>query len=318
MVLSPEALTVALVNAASDYLVVLDRQHRVVFANKAFANAFLGGREASGADFLSLVDAASTVRALDTLGSLDTGPRQVELYHAGPDNKVHPVHYSMGLMELSEVQLIAAVGRDKTPDLELLGTVTRLNMELENKQKELSEAYARMEQLAIIDQVTELYNRHYFFTVVQHFFEEARRYSQPLSCLMMDLDNFKAINDAHGHMFGDHVLRAVANRLKANSRKADLLARYGGEEFVLMTPNTNLKTARGLAERIRGAIERERFSVGEINARLTISIGLSGTEVVSQGPLEALIDSADQALYSAKRAGRNRCATYLPPPSLPA
>lgn len=310
--LSPEALTVAFVNAATDYLVVLDQSQHIVFANKAFAGAFLEGRDAAGVDFLSLVDPSSQPRAIETLANLDSGPRFVELYHFGPDGKVRPVHYSMGLMGLDDTRLVAAVGRDKTPDLELLGAITQLNIELESKQRELAEALARVEALAVVDQVTGLYNRHYFFTVIQHFFEEARRYAQPLSCLMIDVDHFKNINDSYGHIFGDHVLKAVGNRLKVSSRKSDLLARYGGEEFVLFTPNTDLTTAYVLAERIRAGIERERVTIGATTAHVTVSIGLSGTEMVTEGPLESLIDTADQALYTAKRGGRNRCFIYEP------
>jgi len=310
--LSPEALTVAFVNAATDYLVVLDQSQRIVFANRAFVSAFLEGQDQPGIDFLSLVDPSSQPRAVETLANLDSGPRFVELYHIGPDGKIRPVHYSMGLMGLDDARLVAAVGRDKTPDLELLGAITQLNIELESKQRELAQALARVEALAIVDQVTGLYNRHYFFTVVQHFFEEARRYSQPLSCLMIDVDHFKNINDSYGHIFGDHVLKAIGNRLKASSRKSDLLARYGGEEFVLITPNTDLSTTLVLAERIRTAIERERVTIGATTAHVTVSIGLSGTEVVPEGPLENLIDAADKALYTAKRGGRNRCYVYEP------
>ncbi len=310
--LSPQALTVAFVNATADYLLILDQSNRIVFSNKAFADTFLKGKEAAGIDFLELVDPASADRATETLASLSEGPRFVEIYHAGPGGTLRPVHYSMGMMRLDELELIAAVGRDKTPDLQLLGAVTQLNMELEAKQKELADAYQRMESLAIVDHGTGLYNRHYFFTVVHHFIEEARRHSRPLSCLMMDVDHFKGVNDTYGHMFGDHVLKAVANRLKASSRKSDILARYGGEEFVLVTPNTDVRTAHMLAERIRTAIENEAMTVGETTAHITVSVGISGTEIVPEGGLESLIETADQALYSAKRTGRNRCVLHAP------
>lgn len=310
--LSPEALTMAFVNAASDYLVILDQESRLVFANKAFRNIFLGGGEAKGADFLALVDPGTASRARETLSVLNAGPRQVEVFHTAA-GKIHPVHYSFCQMELGDGQfLVAGVGRDKTPDLELLGEITQLNLELEAKQRELADAYARLEQLAVTDQITGLYNRHYFFTVVHHFFEEARRYDLALSCFMLDVDFFKSINDHYGHIFGDHVLRTVAERFKANTRRSDLLARYGGEEFILVAPNTDLRTAQMLAERLRTAVEREPFTLGNATANVTISIGLSGTELIREGPFDHLLDSADQALYTAKRSGRNRCVVFTP------
>jgi len=314
--LSPETLTVAFVNAASDYLVVLDHNFQLVFANKAFRKIFLDGDETRseirGVDFLALVEPATASRAKETLEALDSGPRQVEVFHSA-EGKIHPVHYSFGLMDLENgLRFIAGVGRDKTPDLELLGEITQLNLELEAKQRELADAYVRLEQLAVTDQITGLYNRHYFFTVVNHFFEEARRYELALSCFMLDVDHFKSINDHYGHIFGDHVLRTISERLKANTRRSDLLARYGGEEFILVAPNTDLRTAQMLGDRLRAAVEREPFTLGNSTANVTISIGLSGTELIREGPFEHLLDSADQALYVAKRSGRNRCVLFTP------
>lgn len=302
----------AFMNAAADYLIILDRQNRLVFSNKAFRNMFMEGAEASGMDFFSLIDPTSATRGHEALAAMGSGSRQVELFHFTADGKIRPVHYLLCPMNLEGLDLVAGIGRDKTPDLELLGEITQLNLELEKKQRELTDAYARLEQLAITDQITGLYNRHYFFTVVQHFFEEARRYGLALSCFMLDVDFFKSVNDHYGHMFGDHVLRVVAERLKANTRRSDLLARYGGEEFIMVAPNTDLRTAQVLGERLRSAVEREPFTLGNATANITISVGLSGTEIIQKGPFEYLLDSADQALYTAKKTGRNRCVLFTP------
>ena len=310
--MDPESLTVAFVNAATDYLITLDLQGRVVFANRAFRNAFLDGAEPKGLDFVSLVNEESGPRLQEALAAADSGGRQLEVVHKAPDGRIHPVHYSLCRMDLEDLHLVGAVGRSKTADLELLGEITQLNLELENKQSELAEAYSRLEQLAVTDQITGLYNRHYFFTIVQHFFEEARRYGQALICFMLDVDHFKSINDTYGHMFGDHVLKTIAERLKEATRRSDLLARYGGEEFILVAPNTDLATAQMLAERLRTSIEREPFTQGNTTTKVTISIGLAGTEVIREGPFEHLLDSADQALYTAKRTGRNRWVVFSP------
>ena len=310
--MDPESLTVAFVNAATDYLITLDLEGHVVFANRAFRNAFLGGAEPKGVDFVSLVNVESGPRLQEALSAVDSGARQLEVVHKTPDGRIHPVHYSLCRMDLEDLRLVGAVGRNKTADLELLGEITQLNLELENNQRELAEAYSRLEQLAVTDQITGLYNRHYFFTVVQHFFEEARRYGQALICFMLDVDHFKSINDTYGHVFGDHVLKTIAERLKEATRRSDLLARYGGEEFILVAPNTDLETAQMLAERLRTSIEGEPFTQGNATTKVTISIGLAGTEVIREGPFEHLLDSADQALYTAKRTGRNRWVVFSP------
>lgn len=310
--LSPEQLTMAFMNAADDYLVVLDRQNHIVFANKAFQNAFLKGGDPAAVEFFSLVDPASTGPGMEMISQLGAGSRQVELYHYTAEGRVHPVHYLFCRMELDGAQFVAGIGRDKTPDLELLGEITKLNIELENKQRQLEDAYARLEQLAVTDQVTGLYNRHHFFTVVGHFLEESRRYGIPLSCMMFDLDYFKSVNDHFGHIFGDYVLKATADRFRANTRKSDVLARYGGEEFVLVAPSTDIRTARVVADRIRMAVEREPYTLGTVTANVTISIGISGSELVKKGPFEHMLDSADRALYIAKGAGRNRAIVFTP------
>jgi diguanylate cyclase (GGDEF)-like protein len=206
--------------------------------------------------------------------------------------------------------LVAGIGRDRAADLASLLEIIQLNLELERKRKELSEANARLELLAVTDQITQLYNRHYFFQVSQHFWEEAKRYKLPLTLVMMDIDNFKAVNDNYGHLFGDHVLQDAAVRLKSNTRKSDILARYGGEELILLASNTDLQTGLVLAERLRLSVASGPFTMGNCSASVTISVGVSGTELGDFSSFDALLDSSDQALYGAKRVGKNCVYTY--------
>jgi diguanylate cyclase (GGDEF)-like protein len=205
----------------------------------------------------------------------------------------------------------AGIGRERAADLGTLLEVIQLNLELEHKRKELSDANARLELLAMTDQTTELYNRHYFFQVAQHFWEEARRYRLPLTVMMMDLDDFKAINDTHGHLFGDFVLEETADRLKSKTRKSDILARYGGEEIVLLASNTDIATGLVLAERLRMGVASAPFILGASSAMVTISVGISGTELDDFSSFDALLNSSDQALYSAKRGGKNCVVQYF-------
>jgi diguanylate cyclase (GGDEF)-like protein len=305
-----ERLTLALADSTTDFLIVLDEAGALRYANPAFTKKLLGGRPAAGTDLLQLVDHASAERARNvvsaTLSAKNGETHQVELFHFEPDGRAHPVFYTFSRVEGG----VAAVGHDKTADLELLGEIVQLNIQLEEKQTELADANVRLEQLAITDQITGLYNRHHFFDVVQHTFEEARRYKLPLCCFMLDVDHFKVLNDTHGHMFGDQVLRGIGDRLRQNTRRSDVLARYGGEEFVMIAPNTDLDTAKMLAERLHSCIEKDPFTLGKISAHVTISLGVAGTETVKEGPFDDLLVAADQALYFAKQSGRNRYHLY--------
>ena len=134
----------------------------------------------------------------------------------------------------------------------------------------------------------------------------AKRYNEPLSLMIFDIDFFKKINDTHGHGVGDEVLRSLVHVVFQNIRQEDLLARWGGEEFMILMPQTALKSAFDLAERLRKNIEKYEFSkVGKV----TVSLGLA--EFSSEDDIESFIKWADDALYIAKGNGRNR-VEFLP------
>lgn len=294
-----------------DCAVLLDRNWSVIYANRVFQQKFSPRGPVDGANFLSYLDGASTARLRDLQPQLLQESRQIELKHVTPDSRTVSVQYSFFPVSGAGPEvLLAGIGRDRTGDLAALLETINLNLELEKKQKELSEANARLEQLAITDQITELYNRHYFFQVSQHFWEEARRYRLPLVLILMDIDNFKSVNDHHGHLFGDYVLKHASYRLKSNTRKSDILARYGGEELIVLASNTDIPTGQVLAERLRLSVCSEPFMMGSSSASVTLSVGISGTELGDFPTFDALLDSSDQALYGAKRAGKNCVYTY--------
>jgi len=162
-------------------------------------------------------------------------------------------------------------------------------------------------ELAVTDPLTGLYNRRYMESHVTSLVEQALARGKPLALLVLDIDYFKAVNDAHGHDAGDDVLREFATRLKKAIRGIDLACRYGGEEFVVVMPETDMAVAAIVAERIRRRIAGEPFSIGSGAATLdvTISVGIAALSGVSDTPA-AIIKRADQALYRAKRDGRNR------------
>jgi diguanylate cyclase (GGDEF)-like protein len=182
----------------------------------------------------------------------------------------------------------------------------RYAIERKRTEKEIRLLNAELEQLALTDYLTNLYNRRYFMQRGAEEFKRVSRYSQPLALLMLDIDEFKKINDTNGHEAGDLALQRVAAALKSSLREIDILGRIGGEEFAVLLPNTLLPAAILLAERIRQSIANMLFQMpgGVLNGTLTISIGVA-TFTDEMSGIDDLLRNADAALYSAKNSGRN-------------
>lgn len=180
---------------------------------------------------------------------------------------------------------------------------TQLLHELRMAHDSLKENNRNLFYLAQTDALTELYNFRFFEKTITNYFENAKRQGYALSLLMIDVDHFKDFNDTFGHLFGDKVLKTIACILKKSVRKEDLVCRYGGEEFSIILPKTGLAQAKDLAERICHAIRN--FEYREIGLkRITVSIGISAYPEEAQSVRE-LAEFADQALYEAKRQGRD-------------
>jgi two-component system cell cycle response regulator len=161
-------------------------------------------------------------------------------------------------------------------------------------------------EMAITDALTGLYNRRYMESHVGTLVEQAASRGKPLTVLVLDIDYFKSINDTHGHDAGDDVLREFAIRIRKSIRGIDLACRYGGEEFVVVMPETDLAVATMVAERLRRRIASEPFPIqqGARTVEVTISIGIAA--LGGQDNAASVLKRADQALYRAKRDGRNR------------
>ncbi|HVK72395.1 MAG TPA: sensor domain-containing diguanylate cyclase [Kofleriaceae bacterium] len=171
---------------------------------------------------------------------------------------------------------------------------------------------AHLYEMAMVDGLTGLFVRRYFDARIDEEIERARRYGTPFAVVMMDIDDFKHLNDTHGHLAGDRVLREVAAQVKRQMRGVDTAARYGGEEIALILPRTELVAALNQAERIRGAIADHRVSAGEDGPVLgvTASFGIAAFPESGAEGAEELVRRADRALYRAKKTGKNRVELY--------
>jgi diguanylate cyclase (GGDEF)-like protein len=182
-----------------------------------------------------------------------------------------------------------------------------LNTQLSEEIAERKNAENELKHLASIDYLTGLFNRRHFFELASQEFVKSIRYHRPLSVVIFDIDIFKQVNDTHGHLVGDQALAHIGKLILEIKREADIPARYGGEEFIILLPETDCASAQIFAERLRQWVEDSPAPCSSNSIHLTISVGVSGKDRgENTESLDHLISQADEALYKAKRAGRNR------------
>jgi diguanylate cyclase (GGDEF)-like protein len=167
-----------------------------------------------------------------------------------------------------------------------------------------------LERLAITDYLTGVYNVRYFYNRLDEEFSRAERHRIPLSCMMFDIDNFKKVNDKYGHRVGDIVLREFAQLVRGHTRKSDIFARYGGEEFIMLLPQATLAGAIAEAERLSKAVKEYQFYTLNEGEGITVSIGIVCSPDERIKTPDDLITFADDALFTAKRMGRDQIATF--------
>lgn len=176
--------------------------------------------------------------------------------------------------------------------------------EIEEQKEHLRQNANQLQEAAVRDTLTGLYNRRYMADIIQAEINRATRQRQPISLMMVDIDNFKDINDSYGHVFGDYILSTVAGIFSKSMRNFDLVCRYGGDEFVIMLPGSAMENTRERADVLRRLIQDYTFALDGQTAAVTISVGISEYPACAQTE-EDLLKAADRALYSAKRNGRN-------------
>jgi len=188
----------------------------------------------------------------------------------------------------------------------LLGRLSRERRRTSERLLRLEAEGAELRKLSVLDPLTELYNRRHLGHLMSLEIKRAKRYGLDMSCLMIDVDHFKRVNDRYGHDVGDHALKRVAHSLTIATRDVDVVARHGGEEFCIMLPNTPLCDALDVAERARSYVEGLTLLSPEGPYRVTISIGVAAHVPDLTPDVDALLRVADKALYRAKETGRNR------------
>lgn len=202
--------------------------------------------------------------------------------------------------------------------LELEDRVSQRTQELSTLNIQLSEEIAErkhiedeLKHLASVDSLTGLFNRRHFFEIARQEFTKSARYNRPLSVVIFDIDVFKSVNDTHGHLVGDQALAHIGKLVLDMTRQPDIPARYGGEEFVILLPETDCDSTKLFAERLRHLVETSPVQCGSHSIQLTISIGVSGKDNKEHTEsFDQLISQADEALYKAKSAGRNKVVCH--------
>ena len=193
--------------------------------------------------------------------------------------------------------------------LEVLARVNA-HVALRKQKIKLEQQKELLKMMSITDDLTGLFNRRHMTTILEREFGRCHRYGTDLSCLLVDLDHFKRINDTYGHVFGDIVLRKFSQSLARSIRATDSAFRYGGEEFLILLPQTDINGAIQIGENIRRRAENAQIEFRNISARVTLSGGISSFHQNHPRTSKEMITFSDTALYKSKKAGRNRMSVY--------
>ena len=316
--LDPSAVIPDRVNSAFDTLtegiIVIDDHEQIVLANKSVIEKLslpltsLLGVKLSTLQWIT-TNSNSSEPTFPWQRVLTSGKSHIgtQLKLTSPGNKVFKfaVNASPILSSTSEPQGVLITLDDITELEERNTALQSMLLRLEESQSQVQQQNKELNYLATRDSLTGCLNRRAFNEQFDRCFKDAQQNNTELSCFMADIDHFKTVNDKHGHAKGDEVIKLLAELLKANTRKVDLVARYGGEEFCIVLPGFTAEKAATVAERIRLRLKDETTNRFESGPRVTASFGVASLKDNPAGPSE-LINFADEALYTAKESGRNR------------
>lgn len=315
----PDRVRLAL-DTLSEGLIIVNQNNNIVFSNQAFA-------ERAGMTSHDLLGRPSNSLAWEVEpGTCEDGELPWSDMLQGeelPEHGIVTIKLSSGLDKVFKFVLNASI--ITSPEGDIRGAMITFDdvTEVERKNAELQEAMVKLEHgqreirrqnqelhiLATRDPLTNLHNRRSFMDGFESMFDEARRSGESISCLMVDIDFFKIVNDDFGHPVGDIVIKLLADLLMENSRPNDIVGRFGGEEFCVVLPETDSETAFGQAELVRIAVEQSIVKEFENKHSITASIGISS---LSHGAtsVQEMLEQADKGLYVAKENGRNRSVRW--------
>ena len=313
-------------DALAEGVVVLDTKGRVMMANKAFRNLHADAAQLrAGVALSSMAWLASSLQrdVQDHPWARAVSERKANTGHtlqvaAGEDHARQLVVNCAPITDPSGTVRGCIATFDDITELHRSNAQLRVAMgELSASKTEIERKNEDLFRLATRDPLTGCLNRRAFFDAFEPMLSQAAVDAVPLSCLMLDIDHFKSVNDTHGHAVGDRVIQEFARKLQAAARATDLVCRYGGEEFVIVVPGLNAAEALAFGERLRERVQREcGASVREVaNLEVTVSVGVCSLRSASMQSTTVynahqMVDFADQALYEAKRGGRNRVCLH--------
>ncbi len=221
---------------------------------------------------------------------------------------VIPIHYTegaMGILYLKTLRKGWQLNDQEIKTCQIVAGMASIALSNSHKFNIIKEENSLLEKMAVTDGLTLLYNHRYFVRRLNEEFKRAKRYNTDISYLMIDIDDFKKVNDTYGHQKGDIVLQKVARVIKKTVRETDVVGRYGGEEFAVVLPHTNKEDAFNLAQRIRKAVKNFKPDFFGEEALITVSIGVSTFPQNGVETVDELIRRADDRLYQAKHKGKD-------------
>ena len=306
-----------LIESAPLAMVTWDKQHRITGWNRQAQELFgWSESEVLGRDFLTFMIPESARTKVDQIVE-EAIERGIESHSVNSnltkDRRTIEVEWHNTIVPGVDGRpdSVLSLAQDVTERVRSQTVLQDVNVKLKQRLDDIHELQAQLREQAMRDPLTGMYNRRFLDDALPGEIARAIREQTPLSLMMMDIDHFKRVNDAHGHQAGDEVLRMLADILRNEARRTDVVCRYGGEEFVLLLPKMNLESARMRAERWRRMFAEMDVPVESGKLRCTLSVGIAVFPDHGNSA-EDLLRNGDRALYLAKALGRNRVETYDP------
>ncbi len=262
----------------------------------------------SGIDLLEQITGMYDVPVVFVTGNSDISSADQAIRKGAQDYIVKLGDYLFGLPIVIEKNIRLHALKQENAGLQAKLTATLEKMRLKNIA--LEQSMQKLQTMAATDHLTGLSNRRVFAEILDRCYNEASRYKLDLTCLMCDLDHFKAMNDTLGHQVGDQILVTTADVIRSNLRRSDHAARYGGDEFVILLPHTSIDMAMSVSERICRQIVPATSRRTRTGTGITLSIGISSMKMDRPATADAMVAMADRALYVAKDRGKNRIVVF--------